>query len=203
MGLATLTLASLAAFLERDGKKVVALSTLSQLGLIVLALSLGNLTICLFHVVTHALAKANLFLVVGNFLHRGLSQQDTRKLSLIGLSRTILLGIIVRILRLSGFLFTSGFFSKEQVIGFRYLSLNRSRRILVLVLLSRLTLGYCLKLLYSLVSLRNFSFLSLEGSLYASLPVLVLRRLRLLAGFRLFFNVERGIVLTKRLVRVY
>jgi len=81
LGAMTLVLASIAALIEADGKKVVALSTLRQLGLIFIALSLGNSLICLFHLLMHAFAKANLFLIVGNFLHMRFSQQDYRQLS--------------------------------------------------------------------------------------------------------------------------
>jgi len=78
LGFITLLVASLAALVEVDGKKIVALSTLSQLGLIFIALALGNSFICLMHVIIHALAKANLFLVVGRIIHVNYSQQDSR-----------------------------------------------------------------------------------------------------------------------------
>jgi NADH:ubiquinone oxidoreductase subunit 5 (subunit L)/multisubunit Na+/H+ antiporter MnhA subunit len=74
----TLLIASLSALSEMDAKKIVALSTLSQLGIMFLSISLGNAILCLFHVITHALAKANLFLRVGNILHIRQSQQDSR-----------------------------------------------------------------------------------------------------------------------------
>jgi NADH:ubiquinone oxidoreductase subunit 5 (subunit L)/multisubunit Na+/H+ antiporter MnhA subunit len=68
-GGATLIVARLAALLESDAKKVVALSTLSQLGLILIGLFMGGAKICLLHLLTHALAKANLFLIVGSILY--------------------------------------------------------------------------------------------------------------------------------------
>lgn len=146
----TLLLARVAAFLESDGKKVVALSTLSQLGLMVFSLGQGNSILCLFHVVTHALGKANLFLIVGNFLHNGLSQQDSRKLSLMGDSSFTLVSLSTRVLSLSGAFFIRGFFSKEQIIVHNYFVGSSSLSPLALVLVSRLTLGYCIKLMLGL-----------------------------------------------------
>jgi len=81
IGILTLFVARAAALTEVDAKKVVALSTLRQLGLIIVSLTLGNVVLCLFHVLTHALAKANLFIVVGNTLHDRFAQQDSRQLS--------------------------------------------------------------------------------------------------------------------------
>jgi len=111
LGTITLMLASTAALIEVDGKKVVALSTLRQLGLIFMAISLGNSLICLFHLLMHAFAKANLFfLIVGNFLHIRFSQQDYRQLSS-GIERkTIFLIIFIRVFSLRGVIFSRGFF---------------------------------------------------------------------------------------------
>lgn len=78
LGTVTLLMARVSALSEIDAKKIVALSTLRQLGIMFLSISLGNIIFCLFHVITHALAKANLFLRVGNILHMRQSQQDSR-----------------------------------------------------------------------------------------------------------------------------
>lgn len=196
-------LARLAAFIERDGKKVVALSTLSQLGLMVLSLRIGNLTLCLFHVITHAIAKANLFLVVGNYLHSGLSQQDARKLSLGVFSKEILVGLLIRILRLSGFLFLRGFFSKEQIIRQTYFNMTRGSSLLILFALSRLTLGYCIKLLLSLTQTRNFTIFLLTLRKERVRPIMVLSTLSVLTGALLTINLERYFLFLVRTVGIY
>jgi len=69
-------MASLGALIETDLKKLVALSTLSQLGVIVLALVFGGRIICTFHLLAHAFVKAGLFLVVGRILNARFSSQD-------------------------------------------------------------------------------------------------------------------------------
>ena len=116
LGGTTLLLARIAALIEVDGKKVVALSTLRQLGLMFMAISLGNSVICLFHLLMHAFAKANLFLIVGNFLHIRFSQQDYRQLSTGVERKAIFLIIFVSILRLRGIVFSRGFFSKDSIL---------------------------------------------------------------------------------------
>jgi len=119
-----LLIARVTALSEKDAKKVVALSTLSQLGIIFLALSIGNYSICLFHILMHALAKANLFIVIGELLHKRFSQQDMRYLNNTSLSKHLNLSLIIRIARLTGLIFSSGFFSKEQIITNHYSSIN-------------------------------------------------------------------------------
>jgi NADH:ubiquinone oxidoreductase subunit 5 (subunit L)/multisubunit Na+/H+ antiporter MnhA subunit len=72
-------IAAIRAVFEPDVKKVVALSTLSQLGVIILAISVGSIGACFFHLVSHALFKALIFLCVGAIIHyRGI--QDLRYL---------------------------------------------------------------------------------------------------------------------------
>jgi len=155
LGLTTLSVASAAALLEKDAKKVVALSTLSQLGLIFISFSLGNLSMCLFHVLSHALAKSNLFLVVGTMLHSRFAQQDSRALR--SMSReSLLLSALIRVSRLVGILFLSGFFSKDQILLGHYVILSSLFSFVVLMVISRATLAYCLKLTKAVCNLNSF-----------------------------------------------
>ena len=68
---------------ETDSKKIVALSTLRQLGLIIIRLGVGGAFIAFFHLLSHAFFKALLFIVVGNIIHLSLRYQDLRKSSVI------------------------------------------------------------------------------------------------------------------------
>jgi NADH-ubiquinone oxidoreductase chain 5 len=74
----TLVLAGFTAMVERDLKKVVAYSTLSQLGIIILALSLDDKYVCVFHLVNHAYFKALIFLCVGSIIYLNCGVQDAR-----------------------------------------------------------------------------------------------------------------------------
>jgi NADH-ubiquinone oxidoreductase chain 5 len=74
----TIFIAGLRAIFESDLKKVIALSTLRQLGVIMAALGLGLVSLAFFHLLTHALFKALLFLCAGNIIHQSQNNQDLR-----------------------------------------------------------------------------------------------------------------------------
>jgi len=76
--LLTVVIAGFRARFESDLKKVVALSTLRQLGVIILIISVGCVGLCVFHLVTHALFKALIFLCAGAIIHLGRGVQDSR-----------------------------------------------------------------------------------------------------------------------------
>jgi len=191
LGLTTLSVASAAALLEKDAKKVVALSTLSQFGLIFISFSLGNLSMCLFHVLSHALAKSNLFLVVGTMLHSRFAQQDSRALR--SMSReSLLLSALIRVSRLVGILFLSGFFSKDQILLGHYVILSSLFSFVVLMVISRATLAYCLKLTKAVCNLNSFLPLWIVNhSKSRGLPLLVLRTITVILGFFISFNFSK------------
>lgn len=78
VGVITCTIAGLSAIYENDLKKIIALSTLSQLGVMIIALGLGQPLLAFFHLVTHALFKALLFICAGTIIHRKQNNQDIR-----------------------------------------------------------------------------------------------------------------------------
>lgn len=181
LGLLTLTMASITALIELDAKKIVALSTLRQLGLIFVSISIGNLIVCFTHVLTHAVAKANLFLVIGNYLHSSFSNQDNRALHKGRIEHSVRLARIIRILSLRGVLFITGFYSKEQILLNSYLQINSFTRSIILLIIATLTLSYCLKLLLML----SHNLPKIRTNLYSilsSAPLLLLRTASLLTG---------------------
>jgi NADH-ubiquinone oxidoreductase chain 5 len=116
MGALTSFFSGLAAFGENDLKRVIALSTLSQLGVIIFSLGLGLTLFCYFHLFAHALFKALLFICSGVVIH-SLGVQDIRRIG--GVSRILPYTsyiILVCSLRLIGFPYLSGFFSKDLII---------------------------------------------------------------------------------------
>jgi len=192
----TLLIASLSALSEMDAKKIVALSTLSQLGIMFLSISLGNAILCLFHVITHALAKANLFLRVGNILHIRQSQQDSRWLSSKGLSWRIVFPILVRVRRLRGLIFLGGYFSKEQILIKTSRGLNSLLLIVILLGVARITLSYCLKLTYNIVFNKKRSN-TIKFETLIIIPLLILRGLSIIRGLFLVFRLIPSISLEK------
>jgi len=117
-GLATAILAATIALKQNDIKKVLAYSTVSQLGYMFLALGVGAYTGAVFHVMTHAFFKALLFLGAGSVIHAMHHEQDIRNMG--GLKKylpvthiTFLLGCIA----IAGIPPFSGFFSKDEILA--------------------------------------------------------------------------------------
>lgn len=117
IGLATALLAATIALKQNDIKKVLAYSTVSQLGFMFLALGTGAYVAAVFHVMTHAFFKALLFLGSGSVIHAMGGEQDIRNMG--GLSKklrityfTFLIGCIA----ISGIPPFSGFFSKDAIL---------------------------------------------------------------------------------------
>ncbi len=118
IGTATALLGAAIGLLQTDIKKVLAYSTVSQLGLMFMALGLGAYTAAIFHVVTHAFFKALLFLGSGSVIHAMSGEQDIRRMG--GLRkhlpityRTFLIGTLA----ISGIPPLAGFFSKDQILA--------------------------------------------------------------------------------------
>ena len=118
IGLATAFFAATIALKQNDIKKVLAYSTVSQLGYMFLGLGVGAYTGAVFHVMTHAFFKALLFLAAGSVIHAMHHEQDIRKMG--GLKKylpithiTFLLGCIA----ISGIPPFSGFFSKDEILA--------------------------------------------------------------------------------------
>jgi NADH-quinone oxidoreductase subunit L len=118
IGLATSLIAAFIAMRQSDIKKVLAYSTVSQLGLMFVALGMGAYTVALFHVTTHAFFKALLFLGSGSVIHAISDEQDIRKMG--GLAKKIPIThitFLIGTLAISGFPLLSGFYSKDEIIA--------------------------------------------------------------------------------------
>lgn len=117
VGLITTLVAGLAASCECDVKKIIALSTLSQLGLIVTRLGLGERSFCFGHLNTHAAFKALLFLAVGTSIHILYGSQEVRSAdSLTSSSPLILIILVTARASMCGLVFLSGWVSKEAIL---------------------------------------------------------------------------------------
>jgi NADH-quinone oxidoreductase subunit L len=117
-GLATAILAGFTALFQNDIKKVLAYSTISQLGLMFLGLGVGAFSAALFHLMTHAFFKALLFLAAGSIIHAVGHEQDLRNMG--GLKTKTpwtYLVFIIGALAISGIPPLSGFFSKDEILS--------------------------------------------------------------------------------------
>nr|AYR05228.1 NADH dehydrogenase subunit 5 [Coleoptera sp. ACP-2013] len=117
--IATLTMfmAGLGANFEFDLKKIIALSTLSQLGLMMSILSLGNYKLAFFHLLTHALFKALLFMCAGAIIHNLKDMQDIRFMGNLMVQMPLTcMCLNVSNLALCGMPFLAGFYSKDLIL---------------------------------------------------------------------------------------
>ena len=117
LGTFTILMAGGAAIFEIDIKKIIALSTLSQLGAIMIALGAGSPILSYFHLLSHAFFKAMLFMCAGLVIHNMKDYQDIRKMGLGWGSLPISISIItVANIRLCGLPFLRGFYSKDLIL---------------------------------------------------------------------------------------
>lgn len=123
--LATALVAATIALVQNDIKKVLAYSTVSQLGFMFIAVATGAYSVALFHVVTHAFFKACLFLSAGSVIHGCHHEQDMRKLG--GLASTMPLTCFcygVATLAIAGVAPFAGYFSKHAILDSLHVSNN-------------------------------------------------------------------------------
>nr|APB02772.1 NADH dehydrogenase subunit 5 [Hycleus cichorii] len=157
----TMFMSGLGANFEFDLKKIIALSTLSQLGLMMMILSLGEYKLAFFHLLTHALFKALLFMCAGNVIHSMMNCQDIRFMG--GLVQSLPLTCVymnICNLSLCGIPFLSGFYSKDliaEVMSMDYLNIFIY---MIFYISIGLTVSYSFRLVYYLfVGDLNFSSL--------------------------------------------
>nr|YP_009158186.1 NADH dehydrogenase subunit 5 [Anopheles culicifacies B]AKN58329.1 NADH dehydrogenase subunit 5 [Anopheles culicifacies B] len=119
----TMFMAGLGANFEFDLKKIIALSTLSQLGLMMSILSMGFYKLAFFHLLTHALFKALLFMCAGSIIHNMKNSQDIRMMGSLMLSMPLTCSCFnVANLALCGMPFLAGFYSKDLILEMVMLS---------------------------------------------------------------------------------
>nr|ADE08057.1 NADH dehydrogenase subunit 5 [Cristaria plicata] len=148
MGALTLLMAGLSACFEVDLKKIIALSTLSQLGLMMFTVGIGFPLIAVFHLFTHALFKALLFLCAGSIIHSTMDTQDGRILG--GLSYLLPFSsgcLVLSSAALCGMPFLSGFYSKDLILEGAFSGFSGSLEVLVMLMGAGLSLVYSLRIM--------------------------------------------------------
>ena len=121
VGLATALLAASIAIKQNDIKKVLAYSTVSQLGFMFIALGTGNYIAAVFHVLTHAFFKALMFLGSGSVIHAMGGEQDIRRMGgLHSKMKITSITFLIGCLAIAGIPGLSGFFSKDEILAGTY-----------------------------------------------------------------------------------
>nr|QXM16406.1 NADH dehydrogenase subunit 5 [Scelimena melli] len=185
-GCLTMFMSGLAANFEYDLSKIIALSTLSQLGLMFSIMAMGYPLVSFFHLLTHALFKSLLFLCAGFYIHNLLDNQDVRYMGSLTWSMPYVSACLnISMLSLCGFPFMAGFYSKDMILEL-CVSGEMNYFIYALFFLSvGLTVMYSFRLLYySLMSPFSFIVLrDLDGSgLYMNCGMLVLLIFSIIGG---------------------
>ena len=148
----TIFIAGLGACFEFDLKKIIALSTLSQLGLIIYSLSLGLVKVALFHLLMHALFKALLFIRAGCIIHGFKGWQDIRIIGNIITSLPFIRScFVVSNLALRGMPFLAGFYSKDLILELSLIEELNLLSLFILFLSTGLTVAYTFRLIYYMV----------------------------------------------------
>ncbi len=182
----TILIAGIRASYEYDIKKIIALSTLSQLGVIIIRLRLGFPALALFHLFTHALFKAMLFLCAGAIIHNNRNSQDTRNLG--GLWNQIPLTISclnIANLALCGAPFLRGFYSKDLILERTLFHSSNICIIIIIFLATGITAAYSLRLsLYSLWGrINHLPFhQNYDEDISITIPIIILRGVSVFAG---------------------
>jgi len=145
----TIFMSGLIASFEFDLKKIIALSTLRQLGIIILVLRLGYKIFAYYHLLTHAIFKSILFICAGIIIHALGNNQDIRMVG--NLNEIIpftMMRFIVSRLALCGFPFIAGFYSKDLIIEVIYRSKVNILILLFIILSLVFTVAYSFRLFY-------------------------------------------------------
>ena len=190
IGAITTVFSSLIGLFQQDIKKVIAYSTMSQLGMMVIAIGLSSYNIALFHLVNHAFYKGLLFLGAGAVIHAWADNQDFRKYGGLRVFLPLTYSVmLIASLSLVAFPFMTGFYSKDLILESSYGQFYFSSTVVYFIA----TIGAMFTTLYS-VKVLYLTFLTNpngpltnykqahEGDIYMSLPLIIL------AIFSIFFG---------------
>nr|YP_010028484.1 NADH dehydrogenase subunit 5 [Laevistrombus canarium]QOS48840.1 NADH dehydrogenase subunit 5 [Laevistrombus canarium] len=183
----TLLMAGLGANFENDLKKVIALSTLSQLGVMMMSLGMNMPYLALFHLYTHALFKALLFLCAGTIIHNSSNSQDIRSMGMIFSQAPLTVSCMnVANLSLCGAPFLSGFYSKDLILEVALFDPTNLLMVLLIFLATGMTAAYSLRLsfcsLWSSVKCNSYHSKQ-EKDLYINWATTILTLAAIVAGF--------------------
>jgi NADH-ubiquinone oxidoreductase chain 5 len=181
---------SLIGLFQQDIKKIIAYSTMSQLGMMVIAIGLSSYNIAIFHLINHAFYKGLLFLGAGAVIHAVADNQDLRKygglIKFLPLTYTV---ILIASLSLVAFPFMTGFFSKDFILESAYGQYHFSSiNVYVIAVIGAIfTTLYSVKVLYLTFLTNpngpvNYYKNAHEGDIFLSLPLVVL------AVFSIYFG---------------
>jgi NADH-ubiquinone oxidoreductase chain 5 len=191
LGAITTIFSSLIGLFQQDIKKVIAYSTMSQLGMMIISIGLSSYNIALFHLVNHAFYKALLFLGAGAVIHSVADNQDFRKYgglrSFLPLTYSVML---IASLSLVAIPFMTGFYSKDFILESAYGQFYLSSTIIYFVATigAMFTTLYSAKVLYlTFLTNPNGPLVNYkqahEGDMFINIPLIILAILSIFFGY--------------------
>nr|YP_010166680.1 NADH dehydrogenase subunit 5 [Mystonectes coelamboides]QRV62771.1 NADH dehydrogenase subunit 5 [Mystonectes coelamboides] len=163
IGVLTMFMAGLGANFEFDLKKIIALSTLSQLGLMMSILALGGYKFAFFHLLTHAMFKALLFMCAGCMIHNLKDTQDIRFMGNLMVHMPLTcISMNISNLALCGMPYLAGFYSKDLILETVSMSNLNMLMYMLFFLSTGLTVCYSLRLCYYSIT-GDYNFYSLHS----------------------------------------
>nr|YP_010956271.1 NADH dehydrogenase subunit 5 [Kroppcarcinus siderastreicola]WMY25235.1 NADH dehydrogenase subunit 5 [Kroppcarcinus siderastreicola] len=161
----TMFMAGLGANFEYDLKKIIALSTLSQLGVMLSILALGYPDLSFFHLLSHALFKALLFMCAGVIIHSVSGYQDIRYMGCLVMFMPLSVSfMMIANLALCGFPFMAGFYSKDMILEVVFMNWVNFISFMLYIVATGFTVSYTFRLIFytlsgdlNLASLNNVS----------------------------------------------
>nr|YP_011017323.1 NADH dehydrogenase subunit 5 [Amblyomma boeroi]WQF68986.1 NADH dehydrogenase subunit 5 [Amblyomma boeroi] len=190
ISLLTLLMSGINAFFETDFKKIIAFSTLSQLSMMMIMISLNFLNLAFFHLIIHAIFKSMLFLCAGIVIHSFQGIQDIRMLgSFFSVSPLISSCMMISMLSLMGFPFVGGFYSKDLILEFFFFKTENILMNMIFLLGIAFTFLYCCRLIFMLMikSLMDKSMIEFKFDFNMMFPVLFLTFLLLVVSSSLMW----------------
>lgn len=181
----TIFMSGLMANLENDLKKIIALSTLRQLGLIIIILRIGLKIIAFYHLLTHAIFKSILFICAGVIIHLMINNQDIRLIG--GLNEFvpfIMIRFLISSLALSGFPFLAGFYSKDFIMELIYERKINVYLLAFIVISLILTVSYSFRLYYYLFfnKIKFYRFYNYKEEKLMNISMMILLVKRIIVG---------------------
>uniref|UniRef100_A0AAT9FF25 NADH-ubiquinone oxidoreductase chain 5 n=1 Tax=Haemaphysalis megaspinosa TaxID=1155002 RepID=A0AAT9FF25_9ACAR len=190
ISLVTMIMSGMNAFFETDFKKIIAFSTLSQLSMMMIIVSLNMPELAFFHLIMHAIFKSMLFLCAGLIIHFMNGNQDIRMLgNFFKISPVIMSCMLISILSLMGYPFIGGFYSKDLILEFFFMKSNNMLLLLMFIMSIIFTFMYCIRLVYFLMlkSILSINFYMINLDLKMVLPIYILTFFLLISGNFLFW----------------
>nr|AHA52531.1 NADH dehydrogenase subunit 5 [Homolobus sp. QL-2013] len=175
----TMFMAGISANFEYDLKKIIALSTLSQLGLMIFTIAMTLKNLAFFHLITHAMFKSLLFLCSGIIIHNYFNNQDIRFISNMSKNMPFINMIFnMASLTLCGMPFLAGFYSKDFIIEMFNMKNNNYFMFLIMYMSMGLTMSYSFRLIYFIsiknYKMMNFNLFKLKNLMNYSILILML-----------------------------